>query len=101
MDDNTVMLSAAKHLAAHRERPFAALRACPERSEGGDSVGADVSALGRFPDIPMKKVNLHYRAHRRFIGLGGCPSIQMKKLICTLRPNIYSLWPPSFFLSEE
>jgi hypothetical protein len=22
MDDNTVMLSAAKHLAAHRDRPF-------------------------------------------------------------------------------
>jgi hypothetical protein len=29
----SVMLSAAKHLAAHRERPFALLRACPERSE--------------------------------------------------------------------
>jgi hypothetical protein len=41
MDDSTVMLSAAKHLSANRGRPFAALRACPERSEGGDSVGAD------------------------------------------------------------
>jgi hypothetical protein len=41
MDDSTVMLSAAKHLSAQRDRPFAALRACPERSEGGDSGGAD------------------------------------------------------------
>ncbi len=30
------MLSAAKHLDAHPDRPFAALRACPERSEWGD-----------------------------------------------------------------
>src|SRR6266704_156363 len=37
------MLSAAKHLSAHRDRPFSALRACPERSEWGDSVGADLS----------------------------------------------------------
>jgi len=41
MDDSTVMLSEAKHLTAQRDRPFAALRACPERSEGGDSGGAD------------------------------------------------------------
>ncbi len=34
MDDSPVMLNAAKHLAAQRDRPFAALRACPERSEG-------------------------------------------------------------------
>jgi hypothetical protein len=39
MGDSTVMLSAAKHLAAHRVRPFASLRACPERSEWGDSGG--------------------------------------------------------------
>jgi hypothetical protein len=30
--DSTVMLSTAKHLAAQRDRPFAALRACPERA---------------------------------------------------------------------
>jgi hypothetical protein len=41
MGDNTVMLSAAKGLSRSAERCFAALRACPERSEGGDSVGAD------------------------------------------------------------
>jgi hypothetical protein len=51
MGDSTVMLSAAKHLDAHRDRPFPIrgvyperserLRACPERSEWGDSVGAD------------------------------------------------------------
>ena len=58
------MLSAAKHLDAHPDRPFAALRACPERSEWGDKKGppspygildlclrlmpitADLSALG-------------------------------------------------------
>ncbi len=34
MGASPVMLSAAKHLAADRDRPFAALRACPERSEG-------------------------------------------------------------------
>jgi hypothetical protein len=34
-----VMLSAAKHLAADGERPFAALRACPQRSECGDTEG--------------------------------------------------------------
>ena len=38
MRDNPVMLSAAKHLAAARDRPFAALRVCPERSEWGDTV---------------------------------------------------------------
>ncbi len=36
MRHSTVMLSAAKHLAAHPDRPFASLRACPERSEWGD-----------------------------------------------------------------
>ena len=41
MGHSTVMLSAAKHLSAHRDRPFASLRACPERSEWGDSGGAD------------------------------------------------------------
>jgi hypothetical protein len=41
MGDIAVMLSAAKHLSTERDRPFAALRACPERSEGGDSGGAD------------------------------------------------------------
>ncbi len=41
MDDSPVMLSEAKHLAAQRDRPFAALRASSERSEGGDSGGAD------------------------------------------------------------
>ena len=43
-------VNSAKHLAAPRDRPFAAsslrseqvwLRACPERSEWGDSGGAD------------------------------------------------------------
>ncbi len=42
MGRSPVMLSAAKHLAAQRDRPFAeltlsganVLRACPERSEG-------------------------------------------------------------------
>ena len=33
------MLRAAKHLEAHGARPFAALRACPERSEWGDKKG--------------------------------------------------------------
>ncbi len=41
MGHSTIMLSAAKHLSAQRDRPFAALRACPERSEWGDSGGAD------------------------------------------------------------
>ncbi len=57
MGRSPVMLSAAKHLAAQRDRPFAELtlsganvlracperrlRACPERSEWGDSRGAD------------------------------------------------------------
>jgi len=50
MGHSTVMLSVAKHPSAQRDRPFAAsslrseqvwLRACPERSEGGDSGGAD------------------------------------------------------------
>ncbi|TME08791.1 MAG: hypothetical protein E6I80_09280 [Chloroflexi bacterium] len=49
MGRSPVMLSAAKHLAAQRDRPFAeltlsganVLRACPERSEWGDSRGAD------------------------------------------------------------
>jgi len=55
-----VMLSAAKHLAAHRDRPFAELRACPEQSEWGDNVGADLSCtppmyrpsrwISRYPD---------------------------------------------------
>src|SRR2546425_24687 len=64
MGNSTVMLStfaplsvnSAKHLSAKRDRSFVSLRACPERSEWGDSVGADLSALGRFPDIPMKKL---------------------------------------------
>jgi len=30
MDDSTVMLSEAKHLAAHRDRPFASLRVTVE-----------------------------------------------------------------------
>ena len=51
MGDSTVMLSEAKHLSAHRDRPFAALRACPERSEWGDSVGADVPATTVDPGI--------------------------------------------------
>src|SRR5206468_9443401 len=57
----TVMLStfaplsvnSAKHLAAQRDRPFAALRACPERSEWGDSGGADLSSMSsRFIEDP-------------------------------------------------
>ena len=59
------MLSAAKHLAAQCDRPFASLRVTdPSLRSGrqtlrfaqGDSGGADVSALGRFPDIPIKKL---------------------------------------------
>jgi hypothetical protein len=42
MDDSTVMLSEAKHLTAHRDRPFAALRACPERSEGPVALGSEM-----------------------------------------------------------
>ena len=38
-ENSTVMLSAAKHLDAHPDRPFATLRACPERSEWGDKRG--------------------------------------------------------------
>jgi hypothetical protein len=30
-------VNSAKHLAAERARPFASLRACPERSEWGDT----------------------------------------------------------------
>jgi hypothetical protein len=49
MGNRPVMLSGAKHLATQRDRPFAeftlsganVLRACPERSEWGDSGGAD------------------------------------------------------------
>ncbi len=44
LGDSTVMLSLAKHLAAHRDRPFAALRVTVE--------------------VPL------YRAHRRLIGPG-------------------------------
>src|SRR5450759_3427461 len=37
--DHPVMLSGAKHLVAHGDRPFAsAQRLCPERSEWGDTV---------------------------------------------------------------
>ena len=40
-----VMLSAAKHLAVQRERPFASLRACPERSEWGDTKASSLVAI--------------------------------------------------------
>ena len=39
-EDSTVMLSGAKHLEGHVERPFAAAqKLCPERSEWGDTGG--------------------------------------------------------------
>src|SRR2546427_1728460 len=40
---NPVMLSAAKYLDAPPDRPFAALRACPERSEWGDKRRPDLA----------------------------------------------------------
>src|SRR6266496_498143 len=95
MGHSTVMLSPAKHLAAHLDRPFAAaqgdkatlsccarrsistpiqtdpslrLRACPERSEWGDTVRqlrlmrirADKSALGAI-NRPLQVVQVSFR----------------------------------------
>src|SRR5205807_9139662 len=62
--DRPVILSAAKDLAAHRARPFAALRACPRAKRRGDMVrslrlmriSADLSALGGYSDILIKKL---------------------------------------------
>jgi hypothetical protein len=38
MGDSTVMLSAAKHLAAHRDRPFVSLKVTPGGSSMWDST---------------------------------------------------------------
>ena len=46
MDDSTVMLSAAKHLAAQRDRPFAALRVTIRGSSGHAQV--NLSPDGRM-----------------------------------------------------
>jgi hypothetical protein len=87
MDDNTVMLSAAKHLAVPRDRPFAEFTL--SGSEGlRVTVEGPISSSVVFFESPLS-------------ALGGFPSIQMKMLICTLRPNNYSLSLPSFFLSGE
>ncbi len=52
--DVPVMLSAAKHLAARRDGPFAALRACPE---GGEGVTGHIrSARGQGPSLRVRTV---------------------------------------------
>jgi hypothetical protein len=87
MDDNTVMLSEAKHLDGPRDRPFAEFTL--SGSEGlRVTVEVPISSSVVFFESPLS-------------ALGGLTTIQMKKLICTLRPNIHSLSLPSFFLSGE
>jgi hypothetical protein len=61
MDDSTVMLSEAKHLFAHCDRPFAeftlsvanVLRACPEAKPNGVTVKGPISSSGLFFETPL------------------------------------------------
>jgi hypothetical protein len=64
MDDSTVMLSAAKHLAAPRDRPFA------EFTLSGANV---LRVTGK---VPISSSVVFFESP--LSALGGCPSIQMK-----------------------
>ena len=57
--DSTVMLSAAKHL----DRPFAALRACPERSEWGDKKEPEERYWNALPQQEDSTVMLSAAKH--------------------------------------
>ena len=59
MGRSTVMLSVAKHLSAHSDRPFASLRVTVEGpiSSSGLFCETSLSALGGSSAIQMKKLN--------------------------------------------
>ena len=74
MDHSTVMLSAAKHLDAQRDRPFASLRACPEAKPNGVTVLGPISSSGLFFETALS-------------AFGGCFDIQIILLKVIIVPR--------------
>ena len=75
------MLSAAKHLSAQPDSPFAVLRACPERNEWGDKETHPV----------MLSAAKHLSAQRDMYWLPGTSVPKIDNLVYHLTILLYSL----------
>jgi hypothetical protein len=81
MGDSPVMLSAAKHLSAHRDRPFASRRR--------DRVGADVSRPPPIDRPSLDDPQIRIGLLNAIIGLGGVrffchnPLMPLRCFVCS------------------